>query len=585
MKLSLKNFRCYEEKDFDFGTEGLLLLSGPSGAGKSSILHAITFVLYGTGMKVVSFGNTGCMVCLEMDDITITRTKRPNRVVVKIFPNNIYEDDSAQEIINTRFGTAFNITSYVQQNAVNSFILMSPTDKLSFLEKFAFNNIDIDKLKGRCQALLKQKNEELISTVSQLEMANTHLSTLTKPEKVKFPVVTKNKEETIKKEEIRYKNNKILYNRAEKALQTLNTELNDLNILFAKIEGHEQIINTNKTKIKVLKDSINNIEYVGDEDLVKKEELLYNILSQKELILSKEKFESDTQRLHDMQESELEAQRQEIENIKGKMWQEYSQEDVCEMITDYQEIVKDAQKVQQLNISLSGCIVDEKKLEENIKLLKTLKNKITGKKDKLAKLILQQELYTCPNCDVSLKLIEGKLEIIENDSELDKDNNNDDNNLTYMIDLLKKEISDHDKAIARLEALIPSDQNRLKRASEIQKEIEDIQAKYEENICLKDAENNLEYIKEYKRSQIELEKKLAKLESVGCPFSASLEIFKEQLKKQEENIKILSSRVNKKSVHGVRDIKENEEELRVYINTQKNNKEKIDNCTRQILLL
>ena len=212
MKLSLKNFRCYEEKDFDFGTEGLLLLSGPSGAGKSSILHAITFVLYGTGMKVVSFGKTGCMVCLEMDDITITRTKRPNRVVVKIFPNNIYEDDSAQEIINTRFGTAFNITSYVQQNAVNSFILMSPTDKLSFLEKFAFNNIDIDKLKGRCQALLKQKNEELISTVSQLEMANTHLSTLTKPEKVKFPVVTKNKEETIKKEEIRYKNNKILYN-------------------------------------------------------------------------------------------------------------------------------------------------------------------------------------------------------------------------------------------------------------------------------------------------------------------------------------------------------------------------------------
>ncbi|NBU94211.1 MAG: hypothetical protein EBS18_06730, partial [Actinobacteria bacterium] len=36
--------RCYIEKDFDFGEDGLLLLSGMSGSGKSSLLLAITFV-------------------------------------------------------------------------------------------------------------------------------------------------------------------------------------------------------------------------------------------------------------------------------------------------------------------------------------------------------------------------------------------------------------------------------------------------------------------------------------------------------------------------------------------------------------
>jgi len=37
MKLKLKNFRCYTEKEFDFGEYGLLLLSGPSGIGKTAI--------------------------------------------------------------------------------------------------------------------------------------------------------------------------------------------------------------------------------------------------------------------------------------------------------------------------------------------------------------------------------------------------------------------------------------------------------------------------------------------------------------------------------------------------------------------
>ena len=62
MKLRLVNFRCYSDNTFDFGEDGLHLISAPSGQGKSSILMAINFVLYGSGQKVVSHGQSSCSI-------------------------------------------------------------------------------------------------------------------------------------------------------------------------------------------------------------------------------------------------------------------------------------------------------------------------------------------------------------------------------------------------------------------------------------------------------------------------------------------------------------------------------------------
>ena len=139
MKITLKNFRCYEDKTFDFGEEGITLLSGDSGRGKSSVMMGIQFALFGTGQKVAKHGKLSCSVELEFDGMKIYRTKRPNRVVV----NDIYEDAVAQDIINKKFGDTFNATGYISQNALNSFILMSPLDKLAFFEKFAFKDSDL----------------------------------------------------------------------------------------------------------------------------------------------------------------------------------------------------------------------------------------------------------------------------------------------------------------------------------------------------------------------------------------------------------------------------------------------------------
>ena len=56
MKLHLINFLCYNDKIFDFGKEGLTLISGPSGSGKTSILRAIFFVLFNEGTKLQTYG-------------------------------------------------------------------------------------------------------------------------------------------------------------------------------------------------------------------------------------------------------------------------------------------------------------------------------------------------------------------------------------------------------------------------------------------------------------------------------------------------------------------------------------------------
>ena len=125
MKITLKNFRCYENSTFDFGEQGLALLSGGSGAGKTSILLGVYFALFGTGTKLTMYGKSSCSITLEFNGMTITRTKKPNRLIV----DSIYEDDVAQSIIDKKFGGSFKTTGYISQNARDSFILMSPIEK------------------------------------------------------------------------------------------------------------------------------------------------------------------------------------------------------------------------------------------------------------------------------------------------------------------------------------------------------------------------------------------------------------------------------------------------------------------------
>ena len=47
MILRLRGFRCHQDKTYDLGAEGLVLLEGDSGAGKSTVFEALAWCLYG----------------------------------------------------------------------------------------------------------------------------------------------------------------------------------------------------------------------------------------------------------------------------------------------------------------------------------------------------------------------------------------------------------------------------------------------------------------------------------------------------------------------------------------------------------
>jgi DNA repair exonuclease SbcCD ATPase subunit len=250
MKLHLVNFRCYSDKIFEFGDDGLILITACSGSGKSTILMAIQFALFGTGTKVSSYGKTSCKVELEFDDMKIVRTKRPNRLIL----NDEYEDSVAQEIINKKFGDTFDVTGYISQNALNSFIIMSPTDKLEFLEKFAFKNINLAEIKNRCKTLISKRNDELNKTVTQLETNISIFKELKKPTEVKFPLEGKKSqyEKLSKNEEIRKKNCEILIKKARTSIEKNQNELSDLRVFKATLDSKRENIVSLDNKIQEL---------------------------------------------------------------------------------------------------------------------------------------------------------------------------------------------------------------------------------------------------------------------------------------------------------------------------------------------
>ena len=577
MKITLKNFRCYSQDTFDFGDEGITLLSGSSGAGKTSILLGIYFALFGTGTKLVSHGKSSCKVILEYAKMTITRTKRPNRLVVKN-ESGEYEDDAAQSIINKLFGDTFKTTGYIAQNTRDSFIMMSPIEKLGFIEQFAFKGVNISQIKKRCKDLIRCRNEALLKTTSQLEMASMMIQQIEKPKEVKFPIKCshKNRERTIKNEIIRNKNTAILIKRCKKKLYYLQTEKQEIEVYLAKKNSKQDSLDEVIEKISDLTLKRENIEtiYEGNDKIKEYENKLELILSQRELIILEDRYAYDTERLETMKEDESVEIKEKIKKIEESIWKEYTEDDVIETINDYKQILKDLEKISELESDLERYEVYENVLQIDKESLENCRRDLDEKKKLYEKLVMQQQVLECPKCQTNLRLNNDMLEVYEIDIGPNMGKLED-------IDTTGTYISKLEKKISTLEISVRSKENKLERYKEIGVSINDIKEQYEDLPSLKEMSSELEYIRTYKSSQKELDRQVKKFQGQlkNKIFSSTILSFERDLCKQKKKI---DSMRNKAVVEKIED---NEETLRDSIVTQKNAKNKLEILNDDIVKL
>jgi DNA repair exonuclease SbcCD ATPase subunit len=536
MKLKLKNFRCYTEKEIDFGSSGLVLLSGPSGSGKTTIMTAIMFALYDMGTKLVTVGKTSCEVTLFIDDLIITRTKRPNRLVIQS-GDDFFEDDAAQSIINEKFGTNFNTTCYIPQNAVNSFILMNPAQKLEFLEGFAFQGLDLEKIKDRCKTEIKKSSEELTAASSQLSLVSNHLKTVEKPVKIK-PLG----ENFMKNEPIRLKNNTILLSRAEKELEKLNTEATEAKLQELVINQRKEI----QDKISDLETQIQSSLYKGDDFLSAMEKKLHISLSNKKLISLKERYDGDLKRLEEMIKKEESDRLISITEIEQSLWKEYSKTEIDELISDTEAAAADARTLKQLQ-----------KILQKYKTDKDIINRYNIKLEEIKTQIEAQRTYQCPSCNTFLQFKDGEITL----SQCKETRKTIGVSLEGEMEKIKRSIRDEEIKISKFK--------------ETEEEIKKIRESYEE--IPEDIEDTLEQFKQYKETQLQNQKRKLVLEKQT--LSNTVQTFKNAVTRQKEDIVALERKIDG-------DFFENtEDELRQIIQEQKEYKTVLIGITKQILQL
>lgn len=584
MKLTLKNFRCYENKVFQFDNKGLLLISGQSGLGKSSILNAIQFCLFGVGKKIQSFGKTSSYIQIEFDNLIITRTKTPNRLLVETKGLD-YEDDAAQSIINKYFGKAFNSVSYIQQNGLNSFILMSASEKLDFLEVFAFKDVNLPDIKDKCKNEISKRKDELHKTMSKLELTNNMFEDIKEPELVKFPLKVKESDyiKAEKNEQIKYKNCDVRIKKTRIEIDKLKKELSDIRVL-------ETFISSKKDNIDELSNQMNNLslietqnEYEGDDKLSYYKESLDKLLSEKELIAIQNKIIEDTKKLEQMKIMEISKCNKELEKIHKILWIEYSKDEIENLIKDTKDFIKDAIHVENLRKQILDCDIDKIDLANKEIELEKIKIELDDKKKLIETIKNQEVVYICPSCKQTLNLIDNELIVVgakvPTTPLLHTIKN--DNNI--------KEILEEDNKglcilIKSLEFTILEKTNKLKRKQIVEKEIEEILGQYEDELDKESLEEDLSNYETYYNMQLKYETKKLEIEEIlfEGKFSSSYVIFEKELTKLigigAKPLLIIEQNKN---------IKENleesllEEDLRDIIIKQENIKMKLDRLIKK----
>jgi DNA repair exonuclease SbcCD ATPase subunit len=503
MKLRLKNFRCYEDKSFDFGENGIVLINGMSGIGKSTILHAIYFVLYGIGIKVVKHGKTSCMVEMEYHSLIIKRTKNPNRLLV----NNKYEDDVAQNILTEKFGKFFQLCSYISQNTINSFVMMNPSDKLTFLENFCFVNTNISNIKQKTKELIDDKYNNLQKITNELEVSIKILSEIEIPDKILFPIKCKKSQVdlVIKNEKIKNKKCKNRICKIIDSIENKKTECVDVKLLEQKLSNITKNNDNLKSRLDIISKNIE--ENFIDDNLLENVQVKIDFNKHCKLIYQKKKEYNDKQLfLKNIQKNEEKEYNDKIIKYKSDLWKEYDEKELETLLVEYEEYYYDMKEYEKNTRRIREEY--EKKISYDMSFLNIEKcEKILDEKQKLLqKIIIRKNTYKCPCCQNVLYMNNGSLKILP-ENEIEKEINVEmEKNVEKEINTIKLKLENYYQEIRNLNYDTKLYETLVKNNNDILKKYDE----QKDSTSIKKILNELHY---YKNEQINKISTIKKLQS------------------------------------------------------------------------
>lgn len=303
MKLKLKNFRCYQDAEFEFKDTGFVLLNGKNGKGKSTIFNAILYALYGELKKPCSFGATSCSVELEIYGYKIKRTNKPNKLVLENGKGEIYEDDVAQGIIDNKIMNMheFLASSYIKQKSNGSILTMTPTEQLQFIKNLAFDLDANTKIKNNIKELIKDSMEDLAKYKNNIKIYESQINEL-KNMKDKYTITEDplvGKKFTLEEFNESYEKHKKKINEGKKDKKDKEEKLRNLE----KLQKNQKSLMDKKLKLEF---EINNykeeLEKFGDilkiedikpyeEEFEKLKKINSNYLLNEEILKNQQKYD------------------------------------------------------------------------------------------------------------------------------------------------------------------------------------------------------------------------------------------------------------------------------------------------------
>lgn len=376
MRLVLKNFKCWENAEFVISENGITLLSGNSGCGKTSILQGIYFALYDKGTKLVRIGASSCRVELEGFGMHIVRTKKPNRLVV----DGKYEDEAGQAMIDRTFGRNFNVVSYIEQDSFKSLVYMTPAARLEFMENFAFENVDIERVKDNLKKLVRDSEDLRMKAQVELEFHTRNLLSRKRPETVLQPDVERPLHEIVK--------------RNSEEMDVLVKKKADLQHELAKVRKRatEALATREAAKringeISELEARIENTKYCGDIEYNRLCDLLKKSVNAREYIGAKNKYDELLLKYKTLRGEEERLYREKIDQLSRELWTGLSKQETLDALSD----ARNQTAINKEYTALSARIDSLKHIVEEYNNLLPVSGVLT----------------TCPGCACSVSIVEG----------------------------------------------------------------------------------------------------------------------------------------------------------------------------------